>query len=336
MSTIRDDTLSSILASQLADPDNHWGLGSFGAIAEFTRDRGEPATLDLTGPMLSAITPRGGIRIDTSVDARATAFETAAGASWNQNIALCLPQDSAAMNGRAALTELGFDTDALRAADKAATLFDLGLGIPHVDACIRIHDPAVAMRLRGYVDRNVFAAENDVMHVILVAAPHRVFISRCGRVEVYQPIPPPDGRSPEGPHTHVLPKLLARDRTHAATEPIPEGWVPCLSVYPAHPAKDANGSVKLFEQERHQTFQSLLDRYGHPRMIALKRRVAAAIERREPPGELDDDDRFSKACVRIALRQAQASGVASPVLDLWRAKYERPDAADASDMTGCH
>ena len=46
-----------------------------------------------------------------------------------------------------------------------------------------------------------------------------------GRVEVFQPIPSPDGKSPEGPHTHVLPRLLAHGRLNAATVPVPDGWL---------------------------------------------------------------------------------------------------------------
>ena len=44
------------------------------------------------------------------------------------------------------------------------------------------------------------------MAVILAASPHRVFVSRVGRIEVFQAIPSANGKSPEGPHTHVLPK----------------------------------------------------------------------------------------------------------------------------------
>ena len=80
------------------------------------------------------------------------------------------------------------------------------------------------------------------MGLLLETNPHRVFISRIGRIEVYQPIPPPSGKSPDGPHTHVLPKLLKSGRTHAATEPIPEGWIPCAHLYPQHPARDAGGA----------------------------------------------------------------------------------------------
>jgi hypothetical protein len=81
--------------------------------------------------------------------------------------------------------------------------------------------------------RSVFEPGNPAMGVILAANPHRVFISRIGRIEVYQPIPPATGKSPDGPHTHVLPKLLRSKRSHPATEPIPDGWVPCAHFYPA-------------------------------------------------------------------------------------------------------
>ena len=52
-----------------------------------------------------------------------------------------------------------------------------------------------------------------LMHRLPRLSPHRVFCCRMGRVEVYQPIPAPDGKSPEGPHTHVLPRLLAHGRS---------------------------------------------------------------------------------------------------------------------------
>ncbi|MGB7260140.1 MAG: hypothetical protein WBD48_18875 [Pseudolabrys sp.] len=331
-----NQTLNTILAGQLADPESHWGLGTFGAIAEFTRDRDEPVVLDLSASKLSAVTGRGGIRIVPCAGLRPTAFETAAGLSWNQNFALCLPADAAAMNRRTALTELGRDTEALRDEDRQSVLFDLGLAIPHVDACIRVRDKAVAEQLRAQVGKNVWAPDSTAMTTILAANPHRVFVSRCGRIEVYQPIPPHDGRSPEGPHTHVLPKLLAHGRTHAATEPIPDGWVPCLSVYPAHPAKDSFGRAKPFQPARHDAFQAMLRAYGDPEIIMLKTQVSAAIAGGEAPPSADRDDRFARACIRIALRQAQASGLVSPSLGLWLEKFERSGPQDRSDISGCH
>ena len=79
-------------------------------------------------------------------------------------------------------------------------LFDLGLGTLQVDICIRSRDAALVTALRGFVGASVFTPGNDAMRLIMTANPHRVFISRVGRAEVFQPIPPPGGRSPDGPH----------------------------------------------------------------------------------------------------------------------------------------
>jgi hypothetical protein len=107
------------------------------------------------------------------------------------------------MDERTVLTEIGSDTDALRGEDRAAILFDLGLGTVQLNACIRTGDADVVAALRKWIGRSLFEPGNGAMALVLAANPHRVFISRLGRIEVYQPIPPPDGKSPQGPHTHV-------------------------------------------------------------------------------------------------------------------------------------
>ena len=126
-------------------------------------------------------------------------------------------------------------------------LFDLGLGALQVDVCIRVADPEVTAQLLPHTGRPLFEPGNPAMGVILAGSPHRVFVSRLGRIEVFQPIPPPDGQSPEGPHTHVLPKLLQHRRTHSATEPVPDGFVPCAHLYPPHPLKDEFGHARPFD-----------------------------------------------------------------------------------------
>ena len=151
------------------------------------------------------------------------------------------------MNGRIVLTELGPDREALREEDREAMLFDLGLGALQADFCVRIDDARLPCNCAGTPAAPIFEPGNPAMGIILHANPHRVFISRLGRIEVYQPIPPPSGKSPEGPHTHVLPKLLNSGRTHPATEPVPDGWIPCAHIYPPHPARDGLGEPKPFD-----------------------------------------------------------------------------------------
>jgi hypothetical protein len=300
--------IAAFLAERMADAGTQWSVGTFGAIAEFIRDPDELVGIVCTGGSAAAMTARGGIRITPPRETRLNACETAVGSGWSQRIALCLPRDRCAMGGRIAFTELGPDFDALRAADRGGILFDLGLGCLQVDVCIRSHDADLISRLQRLAGRSLFEPGNPAMGVILAANPHRVFISRVGRSEVYQPIPEPTGTSPSGPHTHVLPKLLKSRRTHSANEPVPVGLVPCAHLYPSHPLKDGMGRPRPFDLERHAAFQRMFHQFGDPELIALKNRVSAAVVAGEDPSSITvANDRFSHAGVRIAVRQLRAS-----------------------------
>jgi hypothetical protein len=325
------------LAGQIGDSETAWSVGTFGAIAEFTRDSDEAATIERGTGSVSVVTARGGLRITSHEGLQPVASESLTAQSWNQRLALCLPQEVCCMGGRSVLSEIGPDHDALRPADRSAILFDLGLAALHIDACVRSNDPDVVGALRRFVGRSLFAAGNGAMDVILAANPHRVFLSKVGRVEVFQPIPPPDGKSPDGPHTHVLPRLLSHKRTHAATETIPPGWIPCAHLYPPHPLRDALGQSRAFQSERHNTFQDLLSRHGDPRLIAIKQSVVELVAKGQPPSAIRiATDRFGRAAVRVALRQMQCTNGPSPSLSAWLSAYDRVDTDEPNDSTGDH
>ncbi|HKS64426.1 MAG TPA: hypothetical protein VJT13_22175 [Xanthobacteraceae bacterium] len=323
-----------LIADQLADPEAQWSLGTFGAIAEFMRDAGEPAQLVREDPTAAVVTPRGGIRLQALPGLKPVAFETVTTQSWSQRVAFCLPQRESAMSRRTVLTELGPDAQALRGEDRAAVLFDLGLGALQVDCCIRTADAALAKGLRAHAGRSLFEQGNPAMGLILQQSPHRVFVTRAGRAEVFQAIPGLDGKAPEGPHTHVLPKLLAHGRTHAATEPIPKGWVSCAHLYPAHPLRDGNGRAHPFDARRYGAFQRLLARHGDSEHVQLKRNVTKALNAGAGPEAIAmPTDRFAQAAVRIALRQLKASSGPSPNLTVWFAAHDRGSDADEAEPT---
>jgi hypothetical protein len=326
-----------LLAAQMADPETSWSLGTFGAIAEFARDGDEPVELSRTDAHLAATTARGGIRITPREDMRLFASESTTRESWSQRVSLCLPDACCAMSGRSVLTALGPDAEALREQDRAAVLFDLGLGALQVDACVRVADPEATAELLSCAGRSLFEPGNPAMMIILAASPHRVFVSRLGRIEVFQPIPPADGKSPNGPHTHVLPKLLRHGRTHSATEPVPDGFVPCAHLYPAHPARDAFGRGRAFDGGRHAAFQNILRAFGDPASVAQKQRIIAAIAAgADPTAVAVTDHRFARTAVRVVLRQLAVADEGSPALAAWMAAHERPDRSESEDEDDPH
>lgn len=312
-----------LIAGELTDADAQWSLGTFGAIAEFSREADEPAEIQHGEMSCSVVTPRGGIRLLAHPDLRPVAFETISTQGWSQRVAFCLPEKAGAMSQRNVLTEAGPDDDALRRQDRGAMLFDLGLGALQADCCVRTADRALTAGLRAHVGRSLFEPGNPAMGLILAASPHRVFITRAGRAEVYQAIPAPGGTAPEGPHTHVLPKLLAHHRTHAATEPIPRGLVSCAHLYPAHPLRDGSGRARAFDAARYGAFQRLLSRYGDAEHSRMKRNVIKAVSAGVGPEAIAmPSDRFAQASIRIALRQLKASEGTSPALAAWFAAHD--------------
>jgi hypothetical protein len=163
------DAIFDFLVKRMADPDTNWSVGSFGAIAEFTRDPEEPVAVVRDDTSLIAVTARGGIRIKPLAQMRLYASETAVGRNWNHRISLCLPQRSSAMGRRAVLTELGPDDQALRDEDKGGVLFDLGLNCLQIDALIRTRDPDLITLLRNHTGQSLLEPGNGAMAAILPA-----------------------------------------------------------------------------------------------------------------------------------------------------------------------
>jgi len=311
-----------LLATQLADPEAGWSLGTFGALATFTREPTEPAVLTDDARGLSVVTARGGVRLDRRSDIRLLASETALEDGWSHRVAICLPSQVCLMSGRTVVTELGPDRAALRAEDRAAILFDLGVGAMQVDACVRTADPAVAARLRSYIGRPIVGSDASAIEAIRRMNPSWVFLSRAGRAEVDPPTGMFDRARPEGPRVHVLPKLLGLRRTHATTEPIPAGFVPFAHCHPPHPGRDAQGQARPFDPARHAAFQEALRAFGDPQLNALKHAVVTAVMAGRPPdGVAIAKSRHTFGCVRVALRQLQALGATSATLDDWVAAY---------------
>lgn len=316
-----DDAIRDMVEQQLTDPGSHVTMGVSGALAEFRRRPGEPMSREAA----CVVTARGAVRIDIPAGAQAIAYETPTGPelSWNQAVALCLDAAAAQRAQRTAVTALGADTLAPRPRDRTAELFDLGLGVPTLDVCVRTTDTGLLDVLHGACGTPLTP---ELAAVLAERSPHRVFLTACGRVEVFTPIPGRGDQTPDGPHTHLLPDRLRPARTHPTTAPIADGLVTCLTLHPAHPVTNASGYSVDFDADRHAAFQRILDSYGDPVAGALKAMTFAAVRAGVGPDlTLIPRGAPARAAVVVTLRQIAHLDGPSDTLDVWRAQHP-PDA----------
>jgi hypothetical protein len=165
------------------------------------------------------------------------------------------------------------------------------------------------------------------LHPLLSAhSPARVVLTRAARAEVTTPIPAPTGATQPGPHTHLLPKLLATGRTHPAIDPIPAGWVPVTTIFPAHPLLDPGAAAIPFNGARHARFQALLRHHGDPVHVQIKDAVAMAVSTDEtPPPVTPGPGSVSRTrAIRVALRQLAHTAPGAPGLRAWREQFGEP------------
>ncbi len=277
----------ALLLDHLADPANSWSVGEMGVLAEF-HCHGETRF-----PDPHTITTRGGaLRVATDLEPLPLAYETPSSNPrlWNHGILFCLPAGVARRAMRRTITALGPDAEAIDPADRDAPLFDLGLGLATTDFLVRTRDADLIRRLKA-AEGALWGADHSLEAAVVRASPVRVLVTRMARVEVTNPIPAPDMVSPEGPHTHLLPAVMRAGRVHDANIPVPQGMLPCLTLYPPHPARDEEGRERPFDAVAHRHYQALLERFGDRDYVQAKR------------GMLREDSRFARLGCLVAERQ---------------------------------
>lgn len=211
-----DEAAEALIRRHLADPCNSWSVGTYGAIGEFEYDAEEPGlVLDLDA--LCVRTRRGVLQIVSLEDVHPIALLDDTGRQ--REVAFCTTRTGAQ---RTTVTPIDERT------------FDIGIGAPHIDMLVRVRpdDVDTGAALRASAGLSLFAPGVAAGAAIARSSPTRILASPIARLEVYQPIPPPGGRSPDGPHTHLLPKLLAKNLDRPPGSPIPAGFYCGLSLYP--------------------------------------------------------------------------------------------------------
>lgn len=322
---------SALVREELANTATSWSIGGFGALAEFHHS--DDASVSADG--MACVSALGAIRIERAESAIVRAYEllSARAGLWLHGAVVCLPQVEPPSGASRVIVELGADRAAIRAEDRSAPLFDLGLGLGNARFCVRTGDATLLARLRAATGRNVFDAPG-LFDELKRVSPHRVVVSRLARIEVYQPIAHEGGASPDGPHTHLLPELLRKHRTHPATLPVPAGFEPALSVYPSSPVQDAHGLVKSFDRDAFERFQRWLASFGDRDYVCAKRQLFDWVRAGRYPDQVAlAARRIERNAWRIATRQlAQLDGV-SEALAAWRSRF---DPNEARAVPGAH
>lgn len=224
---IRDFVTDSLQGSK-----GTWVMGVVGAVAEFTSKPDHAVKVAHVGSEIIAITDGGSCRFLIDDDVRALTFDPAHKPAEQQRIVLAVKRERGRHSVANCVTDLGQDQLAITADDQYDRMFDLGLGRKEARFCVRCKAGG-ALGAMASVDGLYFTeAMPKIAPALIQASPVRVLESALGRLEVTTPIPMPGGKSPAGPHTHLLPDHLATKRALPAGMDLPRAYLPGAIFYP--------------------------------------------------------------------------------------------------------
>ncbi len=310
------DDLSNVLEKFLRDSATSWSVGTFGAMAEFFHDA--QTKVNSTSDILSAHNSLGTIQIDTNKALRLIPYEglSKLEGAWTQGVLVCMPIELATMENRTGLYELS-------SKNTSAQIFDLGLGVEHLDVCIQTDNSNLISVLRSHIGSNIFEPKLRLVEAIQAVSPTRIFRSKAASIHVYSAIPATGDETPLGPHTHLSEKLLSHNQTQAATVPVPDNWVPVLAFFPPNPIRDRTGTVREFDMQAFIQFQDFLEQFGPDPLFQIKSKFIQAMKTNMGPNDyLIPKSKAERTVLRVAIRQRHHSHGPSVLLDKWKAAYE--------------
>ncbi len=217
------------VAHRLQSGNYKLSAGVWGASAEFSAAPGARVDAQIADDVLILSTAHGALRLDAP--GYLTAFEIERPGD-SPLLALAVPQGRAFRDVSRVLTPLGPDPEALLPRDAGGARFDLGLGRRAARFSVRC-DKALARVLNSCAET---PWPDHLVHLgqpLSLASPVRIVETPCLRVEIDAPIPDPDGVSPVGPHTHLLPDHVAQGLDMPPTVPLPAGYVATALITPS-------------------------------------------------------------------------------------------------------
>jgi len=225
------DDIQTFVERTLADGRGTWVMGVVGAVAEFVPAAGETIELHAVGSTLRAKTRNGALSMRIDDDVRALTCDPP-GLNTPPRVILAVKRARGRLRVAHGVQDLGEDVGALLP-DVGTQLFDLGLGRKDARFCVRVA-PGPSRAVLDKAAGVPFAqALPRIAGPLVAESPTRVVESALGRIEVQGQIPPPDARSPDGPHTHLMPDHLASGRALPLGMDLPRAYVPGAIFYPS-------------------------------------------------------------------------------------------------------
>ena len=224
-----DETISFVTQS-LEKTSGTWVMGVVGGVAEFAAKPGQPIDVSIVGDCLVAKTDAGAMRMVINDDVRALTFDPP-DREREARIVLAVKRERGRLPVASGVADLGPDTDAL-VQERNANLYDLGLGRKEGRFCVRLGEGAAREALNGSKGLMFPHALPMIAGTLVAESPTRVVESALGRIEVQGKIPPPDAKSPDGPHTHLLPDHLETGRALPVGMDLPRAYLPGAIFYP--------------------------------------------------------------------------------------------------------
>ncbi|MEL6958707.1 MAG: DUF1289 domain-containing protein [Pseudomonadota bacterium] len=224
------DDIRAFVFSMLEAGRGTWVIGVVGAVAEFTAAQDEQVDVHVDGDDITAYTKNGAVRIIVNDDVRALTFDPP---DWGRDprIVFAVKRERGRLPVASGVADLGPDAGALLQ-EKSTKLYDLGLARKEGRFCVRLGEGNAQEALDGSTGLAFPHALPMIAGPLVKESPTRVVESALGRIEVQGQIPPPDARSPAGPHTHLLTDHLETGRALPTGMDLPRAYLPGAIFYP--------------------------------------------------------------------------------------------------------
>ena len=232
--------ITDLVEKTLINRAGTWVIGCHGASAEFMAGADEPMATAIHPDAIVASTAQGGVRFRPRDNFRALQWRDPRTPDQTRAIFIVIPRPRDTTSVSNGLKSEGADLDAIQGMHRDESLFDLGLGRDHMRFMVRTGKAELGQALTAAQGLPLDAVLARCGEALLRASPTRVVDGVFGRIEVYAPIPLPGGKSPPGPHTHLLPGHLTTQRATAPAVDLPDAYSLCATFYPqSQPEDDA-------------------------------------------------------------------------------------------------